>query len=123
MKRDMDLLRNMLFLIENCPDVPPKTLRLESFLDLTSNLFLISAHLELLKEAGFIEARVLSVDNDGVKNYEISRITFSGYEYLDTIRDAKIWRDVKEKISNVGGATFDIIKALAESEIIKALQL
>ena len=122
MKRDMDLIRSMLLLIEGCPDVPPKTLRLDSFLDLNSDVYIVSLHLELLREAGFIEARVLSVDN-GVKNYEISRITFAGYEYLESIKDAKIWRNVKEKISAVGGATFDIAKNIAEAEIMKMVQI
>ena len=122
MKRNMDLLRNMLLIIESCPDVPPKTLRLDSFLDIESDICVVSLHLELLKEAGFIEAKVLSVDN-GVKNFEITRMTFAGYEYLDSIRDAKIWRNVKQKISAVGGATFDIIKSIAEAEIANELQL
>ena len=121
MKRDLDLIRNMLLLIERCPDVPPKTLRLESFLDISGDAQIISLHLELLKEAGFIEAKVRSVQ-DGVKDYDIRRITFAGYEYLDSIRDAKIWRDVKRRISAVGGATVEIVKSVAASEIAKALQ-
>ena len=122
MKRDLELIRNILLLIESCPDVPPMTLRLDSFLDISRSLNIISMHLELLRDAGFIEARVLSVDS-GVKNFEVTRITFAGYEYLDSVRDAKIWRDVKQKIATVGGATFGIIKAVAEAEITSTLQL
>lgn len=122
MKRDVDLIRNMLLLIESCPDVPPRTLRLESFLDISRDIQIISLHLELLIEAGFIEAEVRSVQDD-VKDYDIFRITYAGYEYLDSVRDAKIWRDVKQKISAIGGATFEIIKMVAEAEITKALQV
>ena len=122
MKRDFDLLRNILLTVEECEEVPPKTLRIESFLDLCDNPAVVSMHLQLLKDAGFLECRAIS-RNDYIKGFEIERITFAGYEYLDSIRNAKIWRDVKEKIAVVGGATFDIIKAVAINELKKELQI
>ena len=52
MKRDNDLIRNILLTIEDCPDVPPNVLRIESFLDFCNEPAVISMHIELLKEAG-----------------------------------------------------------------------
>lgn len=122
MKRDMDLLRNMLITIESCNDVPPNTLRIESFLDLCDQPSVISMHLELLKDAGLIEVNRIP-RNDSVKGFEVIRITFEGYEYLDAIRNARIWRNVKDRIAAVGGATLDIIKAVAIEEIKNELHI
>ncbi len=122
MKRDMDLIRNILLTIERCDDVPPKMLRNDSFLDLCDNPQVISLHIELLIEAGYLESKS-TLTIDGLKNFEISRITFAGYEYLDTVRDPKVWRNVKDKISKLGGAAFDIILELAKAEVTKELGL
>ena len=61
--------------------------------------------------------------NGAVKDYDITRLTFSGYEYLDSVRNARIWKSVKTKLSVVGGATLDIVKDIALSEIKKELGL
>ena len=122
MKRDNDLLRNILLTIEACPDVPPKTLRVESFLDYCDNPAIISLHIELLQEAGFIEADRIQ-RNDVIKGWDIKRLTFEGYEYLDTIRSAKVWRNVKDRLKAVGGATFEIVKAVAVEELKKELNI
>lgn len=122
MKRDNDLLRDILLTVEACPDVPPKTLRIESFLDYCDNPAIISLHIGLLQEAGLIEADRIQ-RNDGIKGWDIKRLTFAGYEYLDTIRSAKVWRNVKQRLQAAGGATLDIIKAVAVSEIKKELDI
>lgn len=121
MKRDMDLIREMLLLIENHPDVPPYSLQVDDFLNLNSNPEIISFHIDLMREAGLIEVGGASYGE--VKDYYVSRLTFAGYDYLDSVRNAKIWRNVKEKIKVVGGATFDIIKAVAIAEIKQELHI
>lgn len=122
MKRDFDLLRNILLTIESCEDVPPKTMRIESFLNACDNPAIISLHLELLRDAGLIEARQIP-RNDGVKGFDVERLTFAGYEYLDAVRNARVWRNVKERLAEVGGAALEIVKAVALEEVKKELRL
>ena len=122
MKRDMDLIRNLLLHIEACSDVPPKVLCVEDFLRYCSDRYIISLHIELIRDAGLIEAISTSWMGD-VKDFDISRLTFAGYEYLDAIRNKDIWHAVQEKINAIGGATFDVIKALAIKELSKELGL
>ena len=50
-------------------------------------------------------------------------MTFAGYGYLDAIRNDRIWRDVKAKVREVGGVTFDVIKELAVEAMKKYLGL
>lgn len=96
MKRDFDLMRKMLLRIEEKSMVPPKTLIVEDFLDLCDNPHIVSLHIGMLNDAGFIEVMGTSYDGD-VKDYEIARLTFAGYEYLDAVRNARIWKAVKDK--------------------------
>ncbi len=122
MKRDMDLMRRILLRIEERSDVPPKTLCLDDFLDFHENVHVISLHIDLLCDAGLIEVMNTSIE-DGVKDFDITRLTLAGYEYLDAIRDYRVWLLVKKKIEFVGGATLDIIKQLAVKELAKQLGL
>ena len=59
----------------------------------------ISYHVELLSEAGFLEAQDLS----HLTSYEWKpkRLTFAGHEYLDTVRDNEVWRLTKEGANKV----------------------
>jgi hypothetical protein len=112
MKRDLDLMRKMLLRIEEKGGVPPSTLSIEDFLDLCDQPYVLSLHIDLLRDAGFIEAVGPSYDGD-MRDYDIIRITLQGYEYLEAVRNARIWKSVKDKIAVIGGATLDIVKALA----------
>ena len=121
-KRDMDLMRKILLRIEECSDVPPKVLTLDDFMDMKKSSYMISLHIDLLCDAGLIEVMDTSIE-DGLKDFDIVRLTFAGYEYLDAIRNAMVWDRVKRSVSCVGGATLDIIKQLAVKELAKELGL
>ncbi len=123
MKRDMDLMRNILLRIEERSDVPPKKLYIDDFTDLHKDIFVISLHIDLLCDAGLIEVFDSNVEDDGVKNFSITRLTLSGYEYLDAIRNVKVWRNVKKKVEYLGGAGLEILKQLAIKELSKELGL
>lgn len=68
--------------------------------------------LEKLSEANFIEISVESHDL-GTVSCDVSTITFSGHEYLNSVRSSKIWKGVKTVAADVGAATFETIKFIA----------
>ena len=121
MKRDLDLIRQMLLLIEESKDVPPNSLCVDDFLDLNDKSAVIALHIGLLADAGFVE--VEKPRHGDITDWSITRMTFAGYEYLDAIRNDRIWRDVKAKVREVGGVTFDVIKELAVEAMKKYLGL
>lgn len=122
MKRDIDLIRRMLFRIEERSDVPPRTLTLDDFMDMKKSSYEISLHLGLLYDAGLIEVMDITIVGD-LKDYTIERLTLAGYEYLDAVRNHKVWDRVKLAINSVGGATLDVIKQVAVKELSKELGL
>lgn len=113
-------MRKILLKIEERSDVPPGFLTLEGFFDIKEDAYVISLHIDLLCDAGLIEVMGTLVE-DGLKDFDITRLTLAGYEYLDAIRNIKVWSRVKKTIDFVGGATLDIIKQVAIRELNKEL--
>ncbi len=113
MKRDMDLIRDLLLKLEAL-DVNAFEVATVS----TENLDLdgyeaaqIDHHMALLYEAGLI---VSGIDQDalGEGTWVFRRVTWAGHDFLDTIRDPEVWKRTKEGASKLGGWTFGLIKDL-----------
>lgn len=82
MKRDINLMLEILAYIEERPDVPMNVLAPKDFLGIRNDPYMIWLHLELLHDAGFIEL-------DGLN---VVRLTMAGYDYLYP-RRSKLKRD------------------------------
>ena len=98
MKRDMDLMRRILFEVENWPFtggfdtiVVPGRAKEE-----------VAYHVYLLKDAGLIEA-VDASTHDGPQWYP-RNLTYQGHEFLDAARDDTRWENAKEKVLRTTGA-------------------
>lgn len=110
MKRDWDIIREILIATENLE--PNKTLTLGEF-D-TEKAFSISYHVELLDEAGIINASLSQEFCGGSTQFHVYRLTWEGHEFLDSIKSNSTWDKTKSLISEKGGAmSFDLIKGAA----------
>ena len=117
MKLDKDLVREILLQIEACPTPM-------GFVELNipeHNHENVSYHVELLNEAGFIEAYDLTT-LDGY-DWRAKRLTYEGHEFLDTVRDAEIWKATKETAKKVGSSSlqvlFEIGKSLVKQKLVE----
>ena len=118
MKRDMDYVRDILLKIESL-DAP----RLKDLMNSTSDeeYEKLSEHLSLLiDQAGFLTG--IKAHTYGGKNWLNIRLTWTGHEYLDNIRDPEIWQKTKEGAQKVGGFSLDIMSALAKGLIKKQIE-
>lgn len=109
MKRDMELVRKILLAIEEWPTNPKSEIPvIEGFDDED-----IAHHCFLLREAGLVEGT-----DDRCMGYHSpistpTRITWSGYEFLDASRDESVWRKAMNQAKILGGAvSIEIMKAL-----------
>jgi hypothetical protein len=75
----------------------------------------------ILEEARYIVASVTMAGNN-VVNYSIHRLTYNGHEYLESIRDGKVWEKLKSVMVDVGVSTFDAIKQTAIKVFLANLQ-
>lgn len=116
MKRDLNLIRNMLLRIEELNSTKQK-ITIDSFLDLCAEPALISLHIELLIDSNYIETSE-PIYCETIKDFSIYRITSDGYDYLDSIRENSIWERTENMLFKVGGsAALNVVKDIAVSII------
>lgn len=118
-KRDLDLIRRMLLKMESL-DSSYGTIRLNAFKGMCGDEAVLSLHVHLLLDAGLIEATDMIYTGNGVDDFLITRMTFAGYDYLDSIRSDSVWNEVKKKIASVGDSvSLEIVKELGVT-LVKA---
>lgn len=118
MKRDLDLIRDMLIKIEDL--TPSKEVTLEDFLDLSSDKDKLYYHLELITDNNFISYNAIPSMRTRYNLFIIDRLTSQGHDYLDSVRDPEIYKETKSKIGSlVKSCSLAVFQATAES-IIKS---
>lgn len=122
MKRDMDLVRELL-------------LRLENWQMEMGDVFVISPedqglavpgydsaqieyHLSLLRSAGMIECP----GSQPMLGITFSGLTWNGHDLIDSIGDPEIWKATKEGARKAGGFSVDLLGALAKGLIKKQIE-
>ena len=121
MKRDMDLVRAILMEVENVPDEDARR-GVTSIDGYDSATF--ARHVQLMQEAGLVEAAVVRADGVGAIKVRVDRLTWKGHDFLDAIRNDTVWSKTKSAVAEtVGSASFDVLKAVAASLAMKALGL
>ena len=106
MKRDMDLVRKLLFTIESesWPKMGEIT-SVEGYGDNEANY-----HLFIMHDAGLIEGMDMS-SSRGL-NFCVRRMTWDGHEFLEAACDEDRWQAVKAEMEQAGGFVFSVAKAL-----------
>lgn len=119
MKRDMDLVREILLEVEKNPSpYAPVAICIERYS--TDN---IAYHVALLVEAGLLR----NYFNDGkiVPASMATCMTWAGHDFLDACRDEGMWQKAKSIIGEqMKSAPFDVLKTvlvnLIESQVSPA---
>jgi hypothetical protein len=116
MKRDMDLVRELLLRIEEDPRfngsewLPVAGITGHSPEE-------VAGHISILVDAGYLRASV------GGSTPMVSRLTWDGHEFLDDIKDAGVWESTKARIAGLPGVALAVIAEIAKAEIKKKLGL
>jgi hypothetical protein len=119
MKRDMDLVRELLLRIEEAADRPSwKALAPQG--DETETQRVIG-HIRLLDEAGLIRgSKSIHGGSDIPENIEL---TWKGHEFLNDVRDPVIWGKTKERAKAVASVGLNFVWEIAKAEIKTKLGL
>ncbi len=108
MKRDLDLIRYLLLTTEQSDKGVTDSILVNQRYDIKD----IAFHTELLIDRGLVSGLV---EYDGFRttplSVEITRITWEGYDYLDSIRSDKVWSKAKDVIcKSVGDTSLSVVK-------------
>lgn len=98
MKRDMDLIRNLLLWIEADESLRDFLASRPTGEQLTEAI--INGHVQLLIEAGFIEAEQRRLKQIPGFSIRIERITWGGHEFIDAMRSDTIWAKTKKLLKD-----------------------
>ena len=116
MKRDMDLVRNLLLATERA-DCAIDAMDLY---DEYSN-DQVAFHVEMMTAHGLIDARCKYSHEGSPLIVKINGLTWEGYDYLDAIRSDSVWQRSKAAIKEaVGDAPLSVIKEVC-SELASAM--
>lgn len=108
MKRDMDLLRKILLEIEEDPRaIGVGWIELEVPGHERDE---VSYHVRLLADAGLVAAAALSEGGLDWTYWKPTRLTWSGHEFLNLVRQENTWAAAKKVVlEKTGGLSFDLL--------------
>lgn len=122
MKRDMDLIRELMLKLEAIPlraggiwHIEPHDpeMSVEGY-----DVDTIAYHLSLIKDAGLIDSgSVNPMVGIGFRGF-----TWAGHDFIDSVRDPEIWKKTQGAMKQAGGFTLDLAKALAKGLIKKKIE-
>lgn len=96
MKRDLDLLRDILLAVE-AAEGPFAFVDLSKLSPVVNcdDMVKLSFHVALLIDESFIDCHQYQTIYGGYIDYQINRLTMPGIRFLDTIRKDNVWVRVK----------------------------
>lgn len=97
MKRDMDLIRKILFAIED--QYKPGDgfilgLAIEGY-----DLKTIAEHCDLLHQKGLVTGYKSIRGDDTIQAFQVGNLSHTGYDYLELVRNDEIWNKTKEEVN------------------------
>ena len=115
MKRDLDLVRQLLLQIEGMPAGPPAQYRASEIEDPV-----LLAHFELVLASGLVNGKISRSQSSRGDVISISGLTWEGHEWIEMVRSQSVWNETKSLLLGTGGAlTYELTKAAA-SRILRA---
>ena len=106
MKRDMDLVRNILLAFEAEPTgYAPERLEIEGY---TKEQ--IGYHALIMIEAGLLEGQEVTPMSGSCPVGMPTRMTWNGHEFLEACRDLTRWDKAKGIVAKIGGGTVEVFR-------------
>ena len=121
-KRNWEVIRAILLRLESA-ETPNIALNSKDIAEFPEQE--VAYNMRLLSESGYIQANILeSKSGSGQIAVALARrLTNSGHELLDTIRNETVWGAVKDKFSKSGlEMTFDLVIAVGKKVMETMLQ-
>lgn len=117
MKLNPDCMRDILFYLEEHLSISEE-LEFEEI-----SMYALAQHLDypiqeiantlvILDETGYIIS-VRNDNDDRIADLDVYRITYDGYQFIETIRPEPVWEKVKSTGKHIGSFSIDVITRVA----------
>ena len=119
MKRDMDLVREILLEIEKSyVSTAIRDLHIDGY-----DMETIAYHCKILHEVGFISDYKAQYADNKLYRFGVGSLTWEGNDYLNKVRDNTVWQKTKDVIKDKGlPLVFDTIKTISTAFITAAAE-
>lgn len=120
MKRDMDLVRRILFEVEKLPPLTARRIEIEGY-----SMNEVAYHCEMLYRYGLIKRyHGDEIDQlDGVIDFWVEDLTWQGHDFLEKIREDTVWNKTKRVMKDKGlPFVLETINIIASSFITAAAE-
>jgi len=116
MKRDMELVRDVLMAVAELPHGKP----LVSMEGVSNEIF--AAHAQWLDEAGLVEAAIQGNGKRPPNAAVIWRLTWAGCDAVDAMRDESLWKQALDTVIRPSASwTFGILLDWLKHRIVQQL--
>jgi Hypothetical protein (DUF2513) len=128
MKRDMDMIRNLLLRIEALPSLEASTPGPQIYSLSTRDAPLrvsdedpsdLHHHMRLLVNAGYLDLTPTQFEG----SFNFKGLSWKGHDFLDSVRDEEVWRKTKQGALAAGGFTFELLADLAKGFVKEQIKL
>lgn len=124
MKRDLDLIREILFHFEKSEQSRLSKSAL-SFDGYTAEQ--VAFHVEIMKEAGLLDHQIVRPRMGDGREFLASfdrglRPTMKGYDFLESVRDPKLWARTKKAATAGGAFTLELVGEIAVGFVRKQIE-
>jgi hypothetical protein len=107
-KRDLELIRRILFAVEDAPTGFAPPLEIEGYTPSQ-----IGYHAYLLIDGGFAKGPELTHMQSEGPEARITSLTWEGHDFAEAARDPERWQQVMKIVKDKGGSvTLDVVKQL-----------
>lgn len=119
MKRDMELIRKILFAIEEqYVDTVLYNLQVDGY-----DINVVAYHCDLLYQAGLVKDYGCNFADDEIYSFGVGALTWDGHDYLDKIRSDTVWNKTKAVAKEKGIPLFiDSVKEIATAVVAGMVQ-
>ena len=119
MKRDIELIRKILFFLEMRSDHKAELdLPIEGY-DTTT----LRYHALLLAQAGLVDFEPEKTKTGIIIRAHVLGLNWAGHEFLDAVRSDKVWKKLVKYAKEKGGSLpFDLLKALGTELLKRSLE-
>lgn len=117
MKRDLDLVRKLLFLVESDEKVDKLC---EEY-----GHSVVAGHVAILLDAKLIVGSLFYDRDQSRRNldFDIVRLTWAGHEFLDNARNETVWNKVTATIKNAATtASFEVLVEMLKAGVLATVQ-
>ena len=118
MKRDMELVRQILLAFEAVPaDEAPEVNSIDGYSDTD-----VAYHLYILVEAGLLRGDVVT-DQEYPPVVQVFGLSWGGHEFIASARPPEVWEKGKKMIAKLGDVSFAVWSQVLTSITMKNLGL